>query len=299
MKRSFLFLFILLLVISSCSSPKELKVSALKGPTSMGLVETKAAKTMDILGSPDEIVGKVTSGEADVAMIPMNMASVLYNKLDGKVRLLALTTIGNLYLMGEPLENVEELRGKTIISAGQGATPMYVMELLTEGLDVNIEYLPSHSDVVAAASEEKGDYYVLPEPFVTLYKNTVGGDVAMDLAQAYKEKTGHELTMGAVITTEAKLSEKKKEIDAFLEDYKASVDKVLADPAAASKLIESYGILEKAALAEKAIPGSGIVYKTPRQSQSDIEVFFNLLLEKNPKAIGGKLPDDDFYYEGN
>lgn len=298
--KKLLVLLLALLLFASCAAPKELHVAALKGPTSMGLVQTEAAKTMEILGAPDEMIGKVTSGETDVAMVPMNMASILYNKLEGKVRLLAVTTVGNLYLMGEPISSLDELKGKTILSAGQNATPMYVLELLTEGLDVKVDYLPSHSDVAAAASENKADYYVLPEPFVTVYKSKVeGGQVAYDLAKAYEEKTDHALTMGAVITTEEKLSEKKKEIHAFLEDYKASVEKVLADPAAASKLIESYGILEKAALAEKALPGAGIVYKTPAEMRSDVEAFYNLLLEKNPKALGGKLPGDDFYYEGN
>lgn len=299
MKKIIILLLVLVFLVS-CSSPAELHVSALKGPTSMGLVETKVAETMDILGSPDEIVGKVTSGEADVAMVPMNMASILYNKLEGKIRLLAVTTEGNLYLMGEPINSMDELEGKTIISAGQGATPMYVLELLTEGIDVSIEYLPNHSDVAAAASENKADYYVLPEPFVTVYKSKVENpQLAYDLAKAYKEKTGHSLTMGAVITTQEKLDEKKKEIHAFLEDYQASVEKVLADPAAAAQLVEKYGILEKAALAEKAIPGAGIVYRSPAESKEAIEAFFALLMEKNPKALGGKLPGDDFYYEGN
>lgn len=290
------FLLVLLaLALVSCGTSEELSVSALKGPSSMGMVETKAAETMQLLNSPDEIIGKITSGEADVAMLPLNMASILYHKTEGKIRLLGINTLGNLYMMGEALEDVSQLEGKRILSAGQNASPMYVLELLLKDIDVQIEYLPTHSDVVAAASENKADYYVLPEPFVSLFKNKVGGEVALDLAKLYEEKTGYALTMGAIVTREEKLKEKEKQIRAFLLDYKESVEKVLSDPQRASELIESYGIIEKAALARQAIPGSGLVFESPKNSRGAIDAYFDLLMQSNPKALGGALPGEDFY----
>ncbi|NLY35941.1 MAG: ABC transporter substrate-binding protein [Tissierellia bacterium] len=292
--RRFLIILLALLLIS-CAAPQELIVGALKGPSSMGMVETEAAKTMQLLNSPDEIIGKITSGEADVAMLPLNMASILYNKTQGEIRLLAINTIGNLYMMGEALEDVAQLKGKRILSAGQNASPMYVLELLLKDVDVQIEYLPTHSDVVAAASENKADYYVLPEPFVTLFKSKVGGEVALDLAELYEEKTGFPLTMGAVVTTEEKLKTKGKEIRAFLKDYKESVGKVLADPQGASELIEKFGIIEKADLARQSISGAGLVFESPKDLSGAIQAYFELLMENNPKALGGSLPGEDFY----
>lgn len=290
------FLLVLLaLVLVSCGASEELSVSALKGPSSMGMVETKAAETMQLLNSPDEVIGKITSGEADVAMLPLNMASILYHKTEGKIRLLGINTLGNLNMMGEALEDISQLEGKRILSAGQNASPMYVLELLLRDIDVQVEYLPTHSDVVAAASENKADYYVLPEPFVSLFKNKVGGEVALDLAKLYEEKTGYPLTMGAIVTTEEKLKEKEKEIRAFLVDYKESVEKVLADPERASELIESYGIIEKAALARQAIPGAGLVFESPKNSRGAIDAYFDLLMQNNPKALGGAVPGEDFY----
>ena len=292
--RRFLIVLLALLLVS-CAAPQELIVGALKGPSSMGMVETEAAKTMQLLNSPDEIIGKITSGEADVAMLPLNMASILYNKTQGEIRLLAINTIGNLYMMGEALEDVAQLKGKRILSAGQNASPMYVLELLLKDVDVQIEYLPTHSDVVAAASENKADYYVLPEPFVTLFKSKVGGEVALDLAELYEEKTGFPLTMGAVVTTEEKLKTKGKEIRAFLKDYKESVGKVLADPQGASELIEKFGIIEKADLARQSISGAGLVFESPKDLSGAIQAYFELLMENNPKALGGSLPGEDFY----
>lgn len=287
----------MLVILAACSKEEDLKLVSLKGPTSMGLVYTKAAKTMDLVSAPDEILGKVTGKEADLAMVPINMAANLYQKMDGQVRLLAVNTVGNLYLLGkEPLNDFEDLEGKTIVSAGQGATPMYILNYLTKGINVKVDYLPTHSDVIASASENRGDYYLLPEPFVSLYLNKIeGGQLAYNLAEAYKEKTGHLLTMGCLITTEDKLKEKGNEIEKFLKEYESSVDKVLNDPKAAAGLIKSYGILEDESLAEKALPSSGIVYLKPQESKEDVEAFLQLLMEENPKAIGGALPEDDFY----
>ncbi len=293
MKRFLIILMILALF--GCSSTEGLKITALKGPTSMGMVYTSQAATMELVSSPDEIIGKITSGEVDLAMLPLNMASILYNKTQGDIRLLAINTSGNLFLCGEPLGSLEELEGKSLLSAGQNATPMYVLELLLEGLDLELDYLPSHGDIVAAASEGLADYYVLPEPFVSLYKNKVGGEVALDLAESYREKTGQPLTMGALVTTGSKLEEKKKEIKAFLDDYKESIERVVADPEGAAELIEKYGIVETRELAQGAIPGSGLVFMTPGEARGAIELYFDLLMESNPKALGGEYPGEDFY----
>lgn len=294
MKRLIL-LTLAILMLVSCSPAGPLNVAVLKGPSGMGVVHTEFEGNLDILASPDEIIGKITSGEADVAVLPLNMASILYNKTEGQIRLLAVNTIGNLFMMGEPLDNISQLEGKKILSAGENASPMYVLELLLDGMDVQVEYLPSHADVVAAASEELADYYVVPEPFATVFKNKVGGEVALDLAASYEEKTGHPLTMGALVTTQEKLDEKKKAIEGFMVDYEASVKKVLAEPEISAQLIEEMGIVDQAALAQAAIPGAGLAFESPNDLKEAIGVYFELLMDKNPKSLGGEYPGEDFY----
>lgn len=280
-----------------CGQSPEFHLVTLKGPTAMGAVYTKAAQTMTVAAAPEEVLGQVTSGEADVAMVPVNMAALLNRKLEGEVRLLAVTTVGNLYLVGaEPLATMDDLEGKTIISAGQGATPMMLLDALTADLDVTVDYLPTHSDVVAAASEARGDYYLLPEPFVSVYLAKVeGGTVAYDLAAAYRELTGHELTMGALVTTAAKLEEKREAIDCFLDEYRDSVNQVVKDPAAAATRIVELGILEDETLTAKAVPGAGLAYLSAEEAKEDVQAFLAFLMEQNPKAIGGELPGDEFY----
>lgn len=290
-----LLLLLLSLVLLACSSASPLNVAVLKGPSAMGIVHTDLAESMDLLASPDEMVGKITSKEADVAALPLNMAAVLYNKTGGEIRLLAVNTIGNLFLLGDELEDLSQLEGKKILSAGENATPMYVLNLLLKDLDVDVSYLPSHADVVAAASEAQADYYVLPEPFVSLFKNKVGETWSLDLAQVYEEKTSYPLTMGVIVTTQSKLDEKKKDIEKFLDNYRASVARVLSEPEASAELIADYGIIENAALAKAAIAGSGLAFESPREMKEAIEAYFELLMAENPQSIGGELPGEDFY----
>lgn len=288
-------LLLLSFVLVACSSSSALNVALLKGPTAMGVVHTDLAKSMDLLASPDEMVGKITSKEADVAALPINMASILYNKTGGQIRLLAVNTIGNLFLLGDELEDLNQLEGKKILSAGENASPMYVLNFLLKDLDVDVSYLPSHGDVVAAASEGQADYYVLPEPFVSLFKDKVGETWILDLAEVYKEKTSYPLVMGVVVTTQDKLEEKKKDIEGFLDDYRASVIKVLNEPEASAKLIAEYGIIENADLAQSAIAGSGLAFESPREMKEAIVAYFELLMAENPQSLGGELPGEDFY----
>mgnify|MGYP007104221654 FL=1 len=60
-------------------------------------------------------------------------------------------------------------------------------------------------------------------------------------------------------------------------------------------LVEKYGIV-KAAVAEKAIPACNIVCITGADMQQKLSGYLNVLFEQNPKAVGGALPADDFYY---
>ena len=108
---------------------------SLKGPTAMGMVKMmsddsqKDQPTFDfnIYASADEITPKLVQGELDIAAVPANLASVLYNNTEGQVQVLAINTLGVLYIVenGDTVQSVEDLRGKTIYASGKGNTPEY------------------------------------------------------------------------------------------------------------------------------------------------------------------------------
>lgn len=292
-----------------------INVMGLKGPTALGMLglmgdaEDGTAKNeyhFALAGAPDEITGKLVNGEVDIAAVPTNLASVLYNKTEGGVTLLALNTLGVLYLVtkGEEVTSVEELKGKTIYATGEGSTPQYALEyVLTQnglkpGEDVQIVYKAEHAEILPLLVSGQANIALLPQPFVTqaLTKDE-GIAVALDWTEEWEKAVddGSELTMGCVVVRTAFLQENKAAVDMFLQEYAQSVEYVNANVAEAAVLSEKFDVIA-AAVAEKAIPQCNIVLWTGEKMQKAAEGFLKVLFEKNPQAVGGQLPDESFYY---
>ena len=110
-----------------------IRVGGLKGPTSMGLVKLlddaenqKTANAIDfrMAASANELNPLFLKGELDIMAVPANLGSVLYNKTEGQVKMLAVSTLGVLYIVekgGETVTDIKSLAGKTIYATGKGA----------------------------------------------------------------------------------------------------------------------------------------------------------------------------------
>ena len=291
------------------------KVAALKGPTSMGMVkmmaDQKDAKEKNyeftIGSSPDEIAPKFLKGEFDIVALPSNLASILYNKSQGKVQVLAINTLGILYLMenGDTVKSVGDLKGRTIYSSGKGAVPEYAFNyiLKANGLnpdtDLRIEYKSEHTEALAALLNDKSSLAVLPQPFATVasLKNK-GLRPALDLTKEWdKASKNAKSTMitGVVVVNKDFAAKYPEKIKKFMADYKASIDYTNTNVDDAAKLIEENNIVP-AAVAKKAIPQCNITYIHGSDMKDKLSGYLQVLFEANPKSIGGKMPADDFYY---
>lgn len=291
------------------------KVAALKGPTSMGMVkmmaDQKDAKEKNyeftIGSSPDEIAPKFLKGEFDIVALPSNLASILYNKSQGKVQVLAINTLGILYLMenGDTVKSVGDLKGRTIYSSGKGAVPEYAFDyiLKANGLnpdtDLRIEYKSEHTEALAALLNDKSSLAVLPQPFATVasLKNK-GLRPALDLTKEWdKASKNAKSTMitGVVVVNKDFAAKYPEKIKKFMADYKASIDYTNTNVDDAAKLIEENNIVP-AAVAKKAIPQCNITYIDGSDMKDKLSGYLQVLFEANPKSIGGKMPADDFYY---
>ena len=300
----------------SPAEPAPIHVAALNGPTGIGMVkvmsdaeagENDPAYQADFIlaSAPDELVGKLTSEEVDVAALPTNLAAALYNKTGGGVKLAAINTLGVLYLLekGESIASVADLAGKTVYSTGESSMPQYVADfiLAENGLtdSVTVEYLAQHAELATKAIAGDVEVCILPEPFVTqvLTKNPQMR-VALNLTEEWnKVGGGTELSMGCIVVRTAYAQEHKEALDAFLADYAASAAYAVEHPADAAKLVEQYGIMASAELAEKVIPNCNIVYRDGAQMQQSVLKLYEVLFAANPKSIGGALPQEDFFYE--
>lgn len=297
-----------------------IKVAALKGPTGIGMVklieDSKAGTTandyeFELVGAPDEIVAKLTSGSVDVAAVPTNLAAVLHNKTNGNIQLIAINTLGVLYVLenGNSVQSIADLQGKTISITGQGATPEYALNYILEqnglvpGQDVTVNFLSEHAELATLAATGKADLVMLPEPFVTsvLAKNS-NLRIALDITEEWRQATakagnpGVELAMGCIVARKDFVETNKAALDVFLAEYQASTAFVNEHVDEAAEMVAANGIIADPVLAKKAIPGCNIVYLDGDAMRQSAKVFYEVLFSANPKSVGGKLPSDDFYY---
>ena len=286
-----------------------MKIGALKGPTAMGMAQLLDDENYEfsLAASPDEIVPMIVQGQVDVAAVPSNLASVLYQKTDKNVSVLAVNTLGVLYLVenGDSIQSVDDLKGKTIYASGKGATPEYALNsvLKSNGLDpekdVTIEYKSEHAEVVAALAEDQTAVGLLPQPFVTtaLMKNDKL-KVALDLNKLWEDSMddGSKLVTGVVIANNEFVQDHADKVNDFMDAYKESVDFVNSDTEAAAQIIGDHDIIAKE-VAQKAIPDCSIVFIEGDEMKTMLSGYLATLDDQNPEIIGGQLPDDAFYYK--
>ena len=298
----------LLLLSMGCAGEKPqttLRIAALKGPTGMGLAylmqEESSAFSVELLDAPDVVTGKFINGEIDIAAVPVNLAAVLSNKTDGKAVMIAVNTLGVLYILenGETVHSMEDLAGKTLYATGQGSTPQYVLEYLLEqnGLkdQVTVEYIAEHATLAAMVASGEAPLAMLPEPNVSsvLLKNE-SARIALDLTSEWDAVSDAQLLQGCYIVQRSVLESEPEAVRAFLSAAAESAARVNSE-AEAPALIAELGIVGSEAIAARAIPNCNIVCLTGEQMQEAAEAMLSVLFAANPKSIGGQLPDASFY----
>ncbi|MGI6267373.1 MAG: ABC transporter substrate-binding protein [Candidatus Metalachnospira sp.] len=303
---------------SGCSEKKTeignepVNITMLKGPTGIGAVklmeeseknETDGNYNINVSAAADDAMAKIISGEVDIAAVPTNIAPLIYNKTNGNIEVLAVNTLGVLYIVenGDSIHTIEDLEGKTIYSSGQGAVPEYVLNYLLEKNNVenvNIVYMTEHAEVAAALADGRADIALLPEPNVTavMMKNSEIR-IAVDVNDEWKKTNGSELAMGCIVAGKQFIDENKEAVDKFLKEYSESIDYVNNNVPEAAELVEKYGIMASSDAAVKAIPNCNIVYKEKDEMKTMLESFYDLLYKANPKSVGGEIPDTELYYD--
>ena len=319
MKKYMSILLVLLMLVAlfpGCAAAEEptvIRIGSLKGPTTMGMVKllsdneaglTAVKYESTVVANATELMPLFLRGELEVLALPVNAGAVLYNKSQAGATLLAVNTLGVLYIVekgGETVQSVADLKGKTIYATGKSTTPEYALSyLLAEnGLDiaadVTMEWKSEASEVVAQISTLDSAVALLPQPFVTVAQTKVEGlRVALDMTAEWAN-VGSTLITGGLIIRTAFLNEHPEAVKAFLEEYAASTQYVNENVEEAAALVEQY-IGVAAGVAKKAIPACNIVCMTGEEMKAAAEKYLTVLFELNPDAVGGAMPEESFYY---
>ena len=293
---------------------KPIRVASLKGPTSIGLAKLMEDNENDrsnnnyeftMSATADEIVAKFGKGELDIAAIPANLSSILYNKTDKDISVVAINTLGVLYIVdnGSKINSIEDLKGQTIYSTGKGTTPEHVLNYILKsnnlvvGEDVNIEYKTEATEVASLLASKENIIALLPQPFIAASQAKIDNiNIALSLDEEWnKLENDSSLVTGVVIVSNKFLKENKDSLDIFLGEYKESVDYVNNNIEESAELVGNLDIVP-APVAKVAIPLCNIRFIEGLDMKEKLSGYLKVLHEADPSSVGGIIPDEGFYY---
>ena len=323
MKRKiFVFLVISLISLNLSAQATELRVGLLNGPTCVPaayLMENKksllaggsaANLTYEKFADPQALLPKMIKKEIDIGFMPANVAAKVFNSGNKSIICCAVVGLGNISLIttDESIRNFSDLKGKTVYLAGQGATPEYMFRyLLSENKmnwgqtgDVIFDFSIPTAQIAAQLISGKIQYAVVPEPFATIAKlKSDKVRTALDFQKEYLELTGEkEIYPLSVMVVRADFAKENPELlKTFLAEYEEAVNWTNSNVSQAAFLCEKHNLGLSAEVLEKAIPLSNYTFIPASSARKSLENLYNLFLENDKTSIGGKLPEQGFYYK--
>ena len=302
---------------TSAASGPSVRFMALSGPTGVGAAklmadhdadaQNSAIASYEIVTDNTQVQTALVNKDVDVAAIATNAAAALCAKTDGGIQVLAVNTLGVLYILekGDTVHSMADLAGKTLYAPSntKGANPEHILNHLLEGsgvapADVTIEWL-TPQEITAKMSSSDAGICMLPVPAATaLLVKDSGVREAISLSDAWQDLEGSPLPMGCVVARTEYVEKNSGEVADFLSAYEASID-YISDPANAadaSALVAEYSFAPNGKVAARAIPQCSLTFVTGREMKDMLEDYYEILFQAEPKSIGGGLPYDSFYY---
>ena len=294
--------------------PVDINIAVMTGPTAIGLAKVMSDAEegtalnnyhFNVYGTADEVATGLIKGELDVACVPSNLASILYNKTEGDIVVAAINTLGVLYLVeeGNTIHGVEDLIGKTIYSTGQGTTPEYTLRYLLSlydidpDNDVTIEYKSEAAEVTAILAETEGAVAMLPQPYVTAAMNQNENlRIALSVTEEWENLSEDSTVVtGVLVARKSFIEENKDAFEVFLGEYALSTVYANGEIEETANLLEHFNIF-KAVIAKEAIPYCNVTFIEGETMETLLSSYLQVLCDQNPASIGGKMPEADFYY---
>ena len=277
---------------------------------------SKTKVTYKIVDGANGIKSAVMNGEADVAIMPTNMAAILYNG-GVEIQLVGTNSYGLLYMLSNTVapENftLDALKGQVLHTVGQGGTPEIVLKKVLEGAGVEyeesdtavagkvaIKFHAEGTTIIGGLKQGNIHFAVLGEPAVSTAIQKVGGNLAIvcDLQEKWKTAANTEASYPqTALVAKKSLIESDPYLIKLIAQYTVDCAKALNEDAAP--------YIAELKAREATVPGTfgaaGVARTniTPAfgsTAKADVEAYFNILKNFNAPLIGGKLPDDGFYY---
>lgn len=271
-----------------------------------------AQKTdLEIWSTPTQLQAIITGSQGDFVSLPTNSAATFYNK-GVSLRLLDSSIWNILYLVTPDIniKSITDLKGKTVVVPYQGAIPDAMFQYICEkqeikpGTDLQIFYAPDPVQASQLLLTGQQQYVLLSEPSVTSVilsgqKNGKTFFRAVNMENEWQKATGGKSSTpiaGTIVL--GNLKDRPDVVVVFVREYQKAIQWMLANPVDAgnvgAKVLVEQGFT--AAVLTESMKNIDWRFVPAVDARSDLEVFFNALAQVSPNFIGGKLPDDGFYY---
>ncbi|WP_338660912.1 ABC transporter substrate-binding protein [Paraclostridium sordellii] len=255
--------------------------------------------------TPDNLSTTVMKGEADIAVVPSNMAAIAYNKTKN-YEIAGTTGLGSFYLVSnDDIGGFKDLKGKEVVSAGKGLTPDITNKFIikSNGLnekDINFTYVNSANELVPMIISKKANTAIVPEPALTALKiKNPEIKVVKSLNEEYKNitKSDYGYPQATIIVKSDFAKNNKEFVNLFLEGVKESIIFVNSNPDKAGEYCEKIGVGTKKEVINKSIENANLQFIGVEESIKDYKDYYKILSEYDVKSIGGKIPDEKVFYK--
>lgn len=294
---------------------EEIRTGILNGPSSIPVCYLmknpeieNATITFQKYNTPQNLLPKLIKNEIDIAFLPLNVAVKTFNTSNHSIKILCVTGNGNIFLIttDQTVNKITDLHDKKVTVAGQGATPDYLFQYILQENEISInkkeiilDYSIPNAQIPALLIAGKIEYAVVPEPFVTIAKTkSKNVRIAVDFQEEYKFFSKNQQTYPLTVLVSRKdfIQKNPELIEQFLKEYQKSYEWTIQNPSAAGKLCEELDFGLNAKIVEKSIPNANYTFVKAQESKEQIQEFLQILMKLDTKAIGDKLPEEDFYY---
>jgi NitT/TauT family transport system substrate-binding protein len=208
------------------------------------------------------------------------------------------------------VDSIDDLNGKTIYTCKNG-TPRIILQKILEAYKINatISYvigegedaltINTPQDIPPVIIKNKAAIVLAPEPIVStaLSKPSAKHKVALDLSDVWDQKFDSPIAMGCIVVSKRFADEHPIAIENFLKEYKQSIEFMsdVNNLDKAADLVVKAGISDDPKIAKSALSnlGKAIAYVDGAEMKEALEDIYNIF---GLLVIGGKLPEESFYY---
>jgi len=326
MKKIIITILFCITVILPLQAQEKIKMLVLSGPfaavsdplirmvDSGALADVTDELKFEVWRNPDQMRAMALNGKTDFIATPTNVAAILYNK-GADIKLLNVSIWGILWMVSreQGLNTLADFKGKEIAMPFRGDMPDIIFSELAErqGLDpkkdFKLHYVANPLDAIQLLMLRRIDHALLVEPAVSMALHKSKTFPAKIIAPDLYRSVDLQTEWGQLLKREAKIPQAgmaviNKKLDdhvikRFIEEYEKATKWCLAHPDEAGQMVAKRIPMLLPEAVTESIKVSQFEHVPATEARKELEYFFNILHKRTPGLIGGKLPDDGFYYQ--